>query len=400
MVHLVRSRRAATIVFFNLLAVCNASWGNPYEELFPDYNPAFQQFLAEGGPCHGQYMNYLTWKNDTDDDLDDDTGLLYVRPQLVAFSMTSPTHEVADCLLENVPELVKSRMASAQVLLGLVPTLLATMGAGPQETGILAIVGRNWVLALLLSVGSPAVFPIRSFEHMKSLEDLAQRPMHRPDLLQRLGPMMTFVEWTLAMASVANIAELAWELGARAIFTTFPNAEWVTAIWMFVGVFIHILGTITISMRTRIDIFDSRSDAPESGHGHDHSRPHIISHMGRFYPRRYQHKHRKVTILPESTWFFILAWFTSILTAAHIIFGTMVFSGALFISDLDAMVVIGRLLGSVVVCRMILTYRLSIVRTFIHVESQHKRKDEFDTSAEPFVDRSDGFELRDRHALK
>jgi hypothetical protein len=55
-------------------------------------------------------------------------------------------------------------MAGAQVLLGLTPTILATLGRSTEETSTLSVTGKRPFLALFLAAGSPATAQMRAFD--------------------------------------------------------------------------------------------------------------------------------------------------------------------------------------------------------------------------------------------
>ena len=69
--------------------------------------------------------------------------------------------DVAECLLQNTPEIVRADMAAASVLLGLVPTILGLAGSSTVGIGLVAL--QYPFLALLLGIASPAVNPLRTF---------------------------------------------------------------------------------------------------------------------------------------------------------------------------------------------------------------------------------------------
>jgi hypothetical protein len=354
----------AIFVLSNFFAWCEASWDDPFEEFYPDYNAGFQQIIRNN--CSEQYANF---KAATSDDAP-------ISEELQAFGMHSPKYDVSNCILGSTPEFVKSKMQSAQVLLGLMPTILATLGTGPQETGTLAIVGRRPILSFILAMGSPAVFAIRSFEYVKGVEDLRKRPLHRSGFARALDVLNTVAAYVLALASVANIAELSWELGARVIFTTLADIEYLIVIWMFVGIVIHALGALAVRMRVTVKPSGSEEHFDASGTSFRRHRPHVRLAASQFKPLARQNTELNIEVWEESELFFVLTWFTSILSAAHIIFGTMVFSSALFISVKDTLIVMARLMASVIVCRIILTHELSILRGLVKVKYVYRRSKE------------------------
>lgn len=64
----------------------------------------------------------------------------------------------------------------------------------------------------------------------------------------------------------------------------------------------------------------------------------------------------------ETKLFLVVAWWESTLTILHVVFGTLVFSGTLFVGMRDALSIVGRYIASVVICRIILMYELAGVR--------------------------------------
>jgi hypothetical protein len=77
-------------------------------------------------------------------------------------------------------------MASAGVLLGLTPTILAAVGSSTDETAVLFTLSKRPLLAIFLAGGSPAVFPMRSFEYQDPIKLLRER-RGRVCLLQNRG---------------------------------------------------------------------------------------------------------------------------------------------------------------------------------------------------------------------
>lgn len=89
--------------------------------------------------------------------------------------------QVMSCLLTSATEDVKANLASASVLLGLMPTMLASLSSSPSETALLG--RRRPILALLLTLGSPAVDAVRLFSRPDPVEELLEHTMpseHRP----------------------------------------------------------------------------------------------------------------------------------------------------------------------------------------------------------------------------
>ena len=64
----------------------------------------------------------------------------------------------------------------------------------------------------------------------------------------------------------------------------------------------------------------------------------------------------------ESKTFLVTVWLESTFTILHVVFGTLVFSGTLFVGTKDALGIVGRYIAGVAVCRIILMYELAGLR--------------------------------------
>lgn len=86
---------------------------------------------------------------------------------------------VLDCFLEHgMSELQKTTMASAQVTLGLIPSLIACVGNSVPEISLLA--SQRPLLTLLLTIGVPGMYPAKITEYVNSydvLDGVASRRM-------------------------------------------------------------------------------------------------------------------------------------------------------------------------------------------------------------------------------
>ncbi|KAF2841226.1 hypothetical protein M501DRAFT_1014034 [Patellaria atrata CBS 101060] len=106
-------------------------------------------------------------------------------------------------------------MASAAVMLGLTPSILAVLSPTTVETSLLFIVTRRPLLALCLAAGSPATFLSRSANHADPLEALGghHSQLSPPKLSNNGHRMVTVVEYLIAIGAIINIAWLSYELG-------------------------------------------------------------------------------------------------------------------------------------------------------------------------------------------
>lgn len=85
------------------LSFVSSTWSDNFAGFFPEFNRGFQELLNK--ECAGNYTRYL----------EDRENITRLDPGLKIFGMDTMTHDVVQCLLEATPELIKAKMASAQV---------------------------------------------------------------------------------------------------------------------------------------------------------------------------------------------------------------------------------------------------------------------------------------------
>ncbi|RTE74141.1 hypothetical protein BHE90_011431 [Fusarium euwallaceae] len=332
----------------------SASWANPMEHFYSNYNRGLQEIIQNN--CSETYALYLQDRRDESN----------VSPSLSMFSINglAMSSEMVECILDHTPEFIKSKMAAAAIVLGLALTIVATLGVRPQETAALSVVGRRHLLAFALAVGSPALNAYRSSEYNSIIDTLREASRQRPDAIRRLDPFITVISYSLAAASIANIGELTYQLGAKTIFTILPNSPYLALLWAFLGVFIHFMAGMAFRMRVsskvkRVDEDMTQGSWPVS----------VAQGQIGLMARR-----SKIifTVHPESLSFFAMSLITTISTACHIIFGTSVFSSILFVSINDSLLIVARLMASAIVCRIIVTYELLVLRESVEEAAYSK----------------------------
>lgn len=123
------------------------------------------------------------------------------------------------CILKNLRPDIAARMASAGVLLGLTPGLLAGVGPSVSEISLLSL--KKPIISFLVSLSCPAVFPSRVLQY-----DDARSVMSTPSLdfgLQRYTNQglawkrsLILGKYLVLCGSVFNIFYTSWELGTKA----------------------------------------------------------------------------------------------------------------------------------------------------------------------------------------
>lgn len=336
-----------------------------FQKWYPEYAFIFDQILREN--CSTQYNTYLHGKKNTSN-IDRYSGGNW-NNQLV--------EAVVNCILQSSSEFIKSSSASAQVLLGLTPSMLAVLGPSTEETSLLFVVDRRPILALFIAAGSPAVFPMRSFDFKDPVGLLKDREgrLRPPPFSYAWTSITTVLEYLLVLTAIANIAFLSRQLGVQVVCNFAPERTNLVLLWAFLIPVIHLIGGITLKLRARVlNVSDSDSDGNRRNEnekvGWEPKQPSRLTTLAQKWIQIQLTPFEEqgplcVDLEPETNGYVFLSWFTASLTIVHVIYGTLVFSSMLFISVKDSLAVVGRFMASVVVCRVVLMYELTLLRDTI-----------------------------------
>ncbi|CAJ2503440.1 Uu.00g108340.m01.CDS01 [Anthostomella pinea] len=338
-----------------LASSANAAITSQFQNFYPQHGDKYEYILHHN--CSTQFANYLTGRTH-------DFPIDWLGGGSKPTVLTEP---VILCLLNNVSEYIKSASASAQVLLGITPTLLALLGASTEELAMLTVLGRRPLLALFLSIGSPAVYVSRAFEFHDPRQPLRDRcgryHLFRPASKASRWALAA-AQYAVALAAAANIATLNWELGVRTACTFWTETIFAPLLWGILSVPIHIAGTLALRLRVR---------RTTRGAGDDDVR-YTFAQWLRATPRRVAGLARsewtpcaaqdelRVVAFDEGKTFISWAWLLSTCTIIHILFGTLLLSSLLFVGPQDALGVIVRYMASVLACRVVLMFEIAGMR--------------------------------------
>jgi hypothetical protein len=213
-----------------------------FKHWYPEFGFIFSHILATN--CTAPYATYLLAQKHpiAADDPDRYTGLGQTN------QLAQP---VVKCILDSTSSFVMANMGSAQVLLGLTPTILATLGPSSEETSMLFVIARRPVLAVLLAAGSPAVFATRSFEVTDPLRLLKDRESRSrlPNLSSRIEITVMITEYVFALAAIANIITLGYELGVQVVCSFTPHSTYIPLLWGFLSLSVHASGVIAFAFK-------------------------------------------------------------------------------------------------------------------------------------------------------
>ncbi|KAM7184586.1 hypothetical protein V8F20_012151 [Naviculisporaceae sp. PSN 640] len=401
------------ILIFTLLfstPVLAATYTDQFRDWYPQYGHIFHDI--RNLYCADEYAAYLTGiKNHSNIDIIGGGGIY-----------TVVTQPVINCILNHTSDYVKNGMTSAQVLLGVMPTVLAILGASTEEMSMLSNVARRPGLALLLAAGSPSVYFSRAFEYHDPGVILADHPARLPQWRPRRWYSyggISVLEYLVGIVACGNIVVMNWELGIRTICSFWTDGVLAPTVWAVTGIITHLLGMLVLRLRLvgwrGKDAAWVRRKAEEKKEnerkrvmlleGEIRGYKDMVVGQGRtgvgratwnwikripariwkilmsteFVPAATAGYQVRIITFVERKTFLVAAWIVSMFTVIHIIYGTLVFASTTFIGTQDALVILARYVGSVVCCRIVLMYELaglreSCVGAVVAAGSRRKRR--------------------------
>ncbi|KAL9624255.1 MAG: hypothetical protein Q9160_001502 [Pyrenula sp. 1 TL-2023] len=379
---LLRSKDALPVVKFAIIlglavALCVVSLQNPKDILRSKrqfrswYSQYVYQFnIIAQDNCTDAYSIYLygTRQNTSNPTLSGAGQFtLFVQPMI-------------DCLLENASDYIQYQLSSSQVILGLTPTIIALLGTSSEEVCLLALIGRRRLLGFLLSVASPSIYTERAFKYLdpdKILKDLDDNHV-RATVFTKPRWFFVFLEYIAVLSAITNIATLNWQLGVKSVNAMNPNTIFMPMLWSLLGIVAHLLGAIVFNMRAR-GLDGENKTIPRStlvscleALKKQIRRPWSV--ICNILAACRDVARREVSWLPnesgeklyftydlETRCFTFLAWLLSVLIIFHIILGTLILSSTNFVGPKDALGIMARYVLSVIICRVILVYELSVL---------------------------------------
>ncbi|EEU40074.1 uncharacterized protein NECHADRAFT_25871, partial [Fusarium vanettenii 77-13-4] len=309
-----------------------------FKHWYPQYGGIFENIMKMN--CTAEYDKYITgYKNHSEIDWRAGGGIY-----------TALTQPVIDCLLENTSEFLKGSMTGAQILLGVMPTIIALLGPSHDEIAMLSNVGRRPLLAAGMALASPSAYFSRAFEYKSPAEILSKdeqrltqwRP-HRSMLL------VSFLEYALVTAACYNVVINTLEVSRKTISSFSSDMDFMPNLWLVLGFCIHVFSGVVFRLRLR-------------GWRVKEKKAKAIITTTEFVPCAAEGYSVRIRAFTETKTFLFLAWALSTFTILHVVFGTLVFASILFVGIKDALSIVGRYIAAVVICRVILMYELAGMR--------------------------------------
>lgn len=269
-------------------------------------------------------------------------------------------------------------MASAQVGLGLMPTILSLIGPSYEELALLACIGRRPLLALLLFIGSPSPYLSRAFEFKDPAVVLRLRRGERSiNLLQnqRTRLAVAMLQYLVAVAVVANVGTPTYDLGVKAVCSLMSDLTTMPLIWSMGALLINISGVVVVLLRAQPVV---AIPAPSAPHENLTMIDNLLIQAAYIARRLYEvacrehmpcvsQKDLRVRVFPECKTYLGLAWVLSTATVVLLVFGTIGFASVPFIGPQNARAVVARYAISAVACRAVVMYELAGLRQNVKI---------------------------------
>ncbi|KAH7137270.1 hypothetical protein B0J13DRAFT_76183 [Dactylonectria estremocensis] len=314
-----------------------------FDQFFPGWNPYLQDIIRDN--CSRQHDRYLKGEGS------------------VANSASSAVTPLIDCILNEFPEFRKAELGASTVVLGLMPTILQSLGSTTAETAVLA--RRRPFLALLLAGGSPAVNMARGSEFLETLARFVEGgeasvnaiPGLQMGLMKPfLRPWVSVLEYLVVGGAVANVVHLAYRLGVNAVVGFAPETIFMMPLWTFLAVIIHLIGSVVLHLRVQAQRTATPSKYQDRLQGSSGFPSWVLDE---FVPCAFQAP-KFLEWRPRETLLFpVLAWLLNLGILVHVVLGTLIMSSLLFFSVVDSVLIVARFTASAIACRTVVRFELA-----------------------------------------
>ena len=276
-----------------------------------------------------------------------------------------------NCMLANIPAAYLANYQAASVIMGLTPTILASLGPSVAETSLLS--AHRPLLSFLISLGAPAVYPARVFEFNDPYSVLR----HKEHLLRlplwgtRSAIICSVLEYIFALAAAAIIIATSAQLGAKTILVWGCTNQAMPLVWTFLSAAIHIGAALSYKIA-----LNSNDKRPNNGYQPTKVRGskasaregtlHRISSLlcSEFRICALRKQLRACELKDPPTMAVLLNCISGLGGFWHVVFGILIFSSLTFISVVEfTNYVFWRYILAAGICRLILMVELTGLRT-------------------------------------
>lgn len=338
-------------------------WTPQYASFYPKYNSRLQKLSTT--ICADTLRDY---------------AIAFHAPKSSPFrqNLLSICYQHEECLLDNIPSGILANFNCATVVLGLMPTLLSTIGPNLAELALFGV--HRPILGLLVALGAPAIWPSRLLEYndpSRILKDAGNdargKPLtlHLPSRWQWAAAPLSALQYILALAAVANVLLTSLDLGSKSILSWGCTTTITPVLWTSLPSVVYIVVALS-SAYARKSAYNKAKNLEEDDHartgplkGHTNN---LLSSLMILLKKettlcweQQLHQHDENADVPRS------AVLGNVLSGCggfvHLVFGIIIFSSLQFVSVWDVLNhVLWRYVLSAVVCRLILVIEIAGMR--------------------------------------
>ena len=200
------------------------------------------------------------------------------------------------------------------------PSILLFLSSSTAETALLA--RRRPLLALLLAAGSPSVYPLPTFVYPNPIKELKERPGHLTP--KYFSPwqsvLISTFQYALVIGAVANVYTSSFYTGYWTISSISCDTAYFQILWTVLTLSIHLFGVWTLALRVK-DKSRRRDEWPSK----------TLRWLRHEVTPCITQDKLALAWKQETYLFLVVSWWTSIVTATHILWGTIAFSSIQFL---------------------------------------------------------------------
>jgi hypothetical protein len=297
----------------------------------------------------------------------------------LAHELLSICYQHEQCMLDALPSNILVNFNSASVVLGLMPTLLSTIGPSVAEVSLLSV--HRPVLAFLTSVGAPAVWPTRLLEYNDPVRVLFGSDARDSLLAYHIGArwkwaayILSILQYALATGAVINVFMTSLDVGRKSILSWGCTTTFGPLLWSTLAFIVHVVAAVSFYFAQRC-VVKQHADIPSAGSRIPDGGLSLWRRLEKFLQLLWRQVVKEMTLCAEQvkTEYDVdahvppLAVLGNVLAGVagflQMVFGIIIFSSLQFVSVWDVLNnVLWRYVLSTIVCRLILVVEISGLR--------------------------------------
>lgn len=208
-----------------------------FQSWYPKHNTSLIHYTHT--TCNASYADYIFAYNSP-------------RGSSNASYLLTSCYQLESCLLHAIPSGWQANYNSANTVLGLMPTLLASIGPSFAEISLLS--AHRPLLSFLISMGASAIWPNRIFEYIYPPEILRQRS--RSPWASKMRPwpaaMMSLAQYIVAIGAMTNVMTTSIEVGRKSILAFGCTMTFAPLIWSTLPSAIHLVSVLSYFIARKV----------------------------------------------------------------------------------------------------------------------------------------------------